>query len=183
MRSIRWPAAAVAAAILTATAMGGVDARARKDVAAATPDVVRRLVDCRTQADPAQRLACYDREAAALNQAVEARDVVIADKAEMKTARRGLFGFKLPSLNIFGDGREEDDEVSEISSTVAAARPIAGVGWRITLADGAVWEQISTDELVMDPRVGDKVTIRRGALGSYRANIDGQRGVKMRRVE
>lgn len=188
MRSVPWPAVrystlAVSAAILSAAWAGAVDARAPKDMASTTPDVVRRLVDCRTLADGAARLACYDREAAALNQAVEARDVVIADKAEMKSARRGLFGFKLPSLNIFGKGREDDDEVSEIASTVAAARPVAGGGWRITLADGAVWEQISTDQLVMDPRAGDKVTIKRGALGSYRASIDGQPGVKMRRVE
>ena len=181
VETVACPAVALCAALVLAAMP--VQARESKDVAASTPDVVRRLVDCRTLEDPAQRLACFDREVATLNQAVEARDVVIADKAEMKNARRGLFGFKLPSLNIFGNGRGDDEEVDEIASTIATARMMPGGAWRFTLADGAVWEQSGTDQFVMDPKAGNPVKIKRGALGSYKATVDGQPVVKVRRIE
>ena len=103
----------------------------------------------------------------------------------MKQARKGLFGFRLPSLGLFGGNKDgiDVDEVSEIETTVTSARQFGYGNWRLTLADGSVWEQTDDVKLLFDPRSGNKVHIYKGAVGTYRVNIDGQRGIKMRRVQ
>lgn len=148
-----------------------------------TPQIYRDLVDCRQIADSAARLACYDQKVAALEQAKDARDIVIADKSEVREARKGLFGFTLPSLKIFGSGAGEDDEIKQIDGVVKSARQDTYGAWQFTLEDGAVWTQIDTERVVFDPHAGSKVTIKHGALGSYKANIDGQPGIKVRRIQ
>lgn len=178
MRMTNWCAAALALTIVPGAAHA-----AEKDAPPAPPEVVRQLVDCRAIADSGQRLACYDQKVAALDAAAQSRDIVITDKAEVKKARRGLFGFKLPSLKIFGGDESDDEEVSEIESTIASARQLRTGEWRVVLQDGAVWEQSGTDRLVFDPRPGNPIRIKRGVLGSFKASIDGQPVVKMRRVE
>jgi len=149
----------------------------------ATPAIVQQLVACRDIVADAERLACYDKQVLAFDTATKSRDIVIADKSEVRSARKGLFGFKLPSLNIFGHGRDDDEEITEITSTIASARPTRDGQWRIVLADGAVWEQVSTDHFVLSPRPGNPVRIKQGALGSYKVSVDGQPSVRMRRVE
>ncbi|OYW16287.1 MAG: hypothetical protein B7Z39_02105 [Novosphingobium sp. 12-64-8] len=160
-------------------------AMAKKDSAdrLATPAIVQQLVACRDIAADAERLACYDKQVLAFDTATKSRDIVIADKVDVRSARKGLFGFKLPSLNIFGNGRDEDEEITEIASTIASARPTRDGQWRIVLADGAVWEQVSTDHFVLGPRPGNPVKIKQAALGSYKVSVDGQPSVRMRRVE
>ncbi|BEV02442.1 hypothetical protein NSDW_35360 [Novosphingobium olei] len=149
---------------------------------AAAPEVVRQIVNCQTLSDSVQRLECYDKTVAALQIATDRREIVIADKADVKEARRGLFGFKLPSLKIFG-GPKDDDEIREITSTIKGVRTTGSGQWRIILQDGAIWEQISTDVLAFDPKPGNPIKIRQAAVGSFKATVDGQPAVRVRRVE
>src|SRR5688500_4143501 len=68
-----------------------------------TPKIFEDVVQCRAIADAAARLACYDRGVAALQTAQQSNELYVADKQAMKEARRGLFGFSIPKLKIFGD--------------------------------------------------------------------------------
>ena len=147
------------------------------------PQAYKDLVECRSIPDPAARLACYDAQVGKLEQAAASGDVVVADRATVREARKGLFGFRLPTLGIFGGGEDDKDEVKSIEGTVKTARPFGYGSWRVTLADGSVWEQIDDERLVFDPVTGNKVKISKGALGTFRMNIDGQRAIKVRRVE
>ena len=182
-----------AAAVLLALPAAGMSARPQDKPAAAgeRPDLFRKLVDCRAIADNAARLACFDERVAAIDTAEQKRDVVIVDRAQVVEARKSLFGLSLPSLKIFGHGdskedkradkaREDADDIVELDSTIKAAS-YAGDHWVFTLADGAHWVQIDGNYL-SEPRPGDPIHIRKGALGSYLANVNKQVAIRVRRV-
>lgn len=146
--------------------------------------LVGALQTCRAMTDPAQRLACYDKEAGALLDAAKTGDVAVVDKAEVRKARKSLFGFAMPSLPFFS-GDSSADEVSDtLESTVTAANGIGYGKFRITIAEGnAVWETTETYGTMRDPRAGDKISIKRGPLGSYMLRIGkNNRSVKGKRV-
>lgn len=145
------------------------------------PQAFKKLVDCRAIADPAQRLACYDREIAAVDTAVSQKELVVFDRSQVRRTQRTLFGLPLPNLNIFGDG--SGDAPTEISSTIKRAWMHDRGKWAFELADGARWEQTDSTELVFDPEPGQAVRIRRAALGSYFANVDRQNAIRVRRVQ
>ncbi len=157
----------------------------------APPAVVQKLFDCRVLTDSAARLACLDAGVAALAGAAENRDVLVADKEEVKKARRGLFGLALPSFNLFGadkdevaEGEKKDERgaLTEIEATITAARPSRTAGWRFVLDDGSTWLQTDAIGFRRDPKPGMKIRIRRAAMGSYLANVEGQLAVRVKRV-
>jgi hypothetical protein len=169
-----------AAALLVA----GTGAASAKDKALTpAPQAYKDLVQCKEITDPAARLACYDEKVGKLEQAAATGELVVSDRATVKEAQRGLFGFKLPSLKLFGGGDDDEDEIKSIEGVVASARTFGYGSWRITLQDGSVWEQIDDERPVFDPAKGDKVKIYKAALGTYKMNISDQRAIKVRRVE
>ena len=154
-------------------------AQAARPVQTGTPAQIQQLMQCRSITSADQRLACYDRESAAMDRAIASKDLVFIDKEKAREAKRSLFGFSVPNFGgLFGGG---DDEVSQIEGTIRSAGHNAGGGWIITLADGSVWSQ-TDDWPGLDPRPGKKVIVKRGALGSYRLMIPGQNGIKVKRV-
>jgi hypothetical protein len=157
--------------------------------AAAEPDaagerVLQSFAQCRAVTDAQQRLACFDKAATALEQAVKAKDVRIVDRSDVRRARRSLFGFTLPRIDLFGpeDGRDQQEDFAEVNTTVAGVRAVANNRLEIRLADesGAVWQ--TTDPMNFPPKAGAKIRIRRGTLGNYFLNIDGKsvRGMRVR---
>ncbi|HOB13009.1 MAG TPA: hypothetical protein PK680_00350 [Novosphingobium sp.] len=171
----------VAAAMIAAMLAG--PALAKDKAPPPPPPAFQDLIKCRELADPAARLACYDAQAAKLEQATAAGDVVVSDRAGVREAQRGLFGFRLPSLGLFGGGNDGGDEIKSIDGVIASARTFGYGAWRITLEDGSVWEQTDGERPVFDPAKGDKVKIYKGALSTFRMNVAGQRAIKVRRVE
>ncbi len=147
------------------------------------PDVVQSLFACRGVADAQARLQCYDARAAELEQASDAREVVMIDKEQVRETRRGLFGLSLPSLKIFGGekGDSESEQVREVEGTIASARKVQR-NWLIVMEDGAQWLQTDGREMLRDPRKGGAIIIRQGALGGYLAKIDNQSAIRMKRV-
>lgn len=147
------------------------------------PEILTRVVQCRTIADAGERLVCFDREVAAMDQAQTSGELVAMDRQQVRRTRRSLFGLGLPDLGIFGDGNDDEEETSRIESTVRSARRDAHGKWVIELADGARWAQIDSRELTLDPRPGQPIRIRRAALGSYLANVNNQVAIRVRRVQ
>ena len=145
--------------------------------------LVNALESCRAIADPAGRLACYDKQAGALLDAASKGDVAVVDRAEVRQARKSLFGFAMPKIPFFS-GDDSADAVSEtLESTVKSANGIGYGKFRMTIAEGnAVWETTEAYGTMRDPKVGDKIVIKRGPLGSYLIKIGTNRGVKGRRV-
>lgn len=142
------------------------------------PPVFQAVVDCKTIADPKERLACYDRTVEAMAAASRERELAVYDRTTMREARRGIFGLGLPKLKLFDD--DQSEEVTEIDSTIASLR-MASDGFHIfVLADGARWKQ--TDGRNTFPKAGQKIHIRKAALGSYIANVNDQPGVRVTRI-
>jgi hypothetical protein len=140
----------------------------------AAPEVVTRLTACREIVDPAQRLACFDREVAAFAQAQAAREVVVVDREQAQRTRRTLFGLALPDVGrLFGG---EANEAIEATITHLATDRLGRVTFQ--LDTGAVWTQTDGRRLT-GPRVGSRVRIRRGPLGSFIANVDDRVGIRV----
>lgn len=146
------------------------------------PAAFQKLVDCRAIADSAQRLACFDREVAGLAAAEARQDVVVIDRARVRTARRSLFGLTVPDLGIFGGNDADEDGVSRIDAKIAGVGRTGEGKWTFRLADGARWAQTDTRTLPGDPKVGQPIAIRKAAMGSFLANVDGQTAIRVKRV-
>lgn len=77
------------------------------------------------EVDPAERLDCFDREIALVHAAQEANDLIIADREQVREARRSLFSFSLPKISLFStDDAEEENaqEIDELEAVIGAAR-------------------------------------------------------------
>jgi hypothetical protein len=153
---------------------------AAQDATGERPEALTRVLDCRAIADPQARLACFDREVAAMEAAEASRELVIVDRQQLRQTRRTLFGLTLPNLSIFGDG-SGDEEASRIESTIQSVRQTPYRKYILTLEDGAVWHQIDSRTLPIEPRAGHSIRIRRAAMGSYLANVNDQVAIRVRR--
>ena len=143
-----------------------------------TPRSVQSLLDCRSIAESAQRLACYDKAAGTVAEAVAKKDLVFIDKERAASAKRSLFGFSVPDFaGLLGGG-----EIKEIQGTVSGFTNNADGGLTIKLADGSVWTQTDDTPVALPPRRGDKVIVKRGTLGSYFLRLGSQPGFKVRRI-
>jgi hypothetical protein len=166
-----------------ASVLVGTSASEAKDKAPPPPPQAwQDMVKCRQITDPTARLACFDGQVAKLEQAASNGDLVLADRETVRQTKRGLFGFAIPGGGLLGDAKDAE-EITEIDTTITAARQFGYGSWRITLANGSVWEQVDDTRLLFDPKSGNKVHLYRGALGTYRANVDGQKAMKVRRVQ
>ncbi|HEY0147830.1 MAG TPA: hypothetical protein VGB70_02385 [Allosphingosinicella sp.] len=141
-----------------------------------------RLVDCRAIAAAADRLACYDREVAAVDQAVAKEELVVMDRQQVRKTRSSLFGLTLPNLGIFSDEKGEGEGISRIETTIRRASEDANGKWVLELEGGARWAQIDSKTLAVDPRPNDKIVIRKAAMGSYLANIGRANAIRVRRI-
>ena len=163
---------------LAATLLAGGPAAAKRPPDTGTPAQVQRLMACRTITAADQRLACYDRETAAMNQAISTKDLVMVDKEKARAAGRSLFGFSVPNFaGLFGS----NGEISQIEATIKGTGHNSDGGWTLTLDDGSVWTQ-TDDWPGLDAKVGKKVIVKRGVLGSYWLSIAGQNGIKVKRI-
>lgn len=145
-----------------------------------TPQSVQQLIGCRSISDSAQRLACYDRQSDALSAAIAKKEVVVIDKARATAAKKGLFGFSIPNFGgIFGGN---EDEVKEISSTVTRVSQDPYGAYVVTLADGSTWYQQDDAPLGLSPEKGDKIVVRRGSFGAFFLSVNGQPGIRVKRI-
>jgi hypothetical protein len=141
------------------------------------------LSSCLAMTDDHQRLGCLDTEAAKLIAAAKSHDIMLLGRKDMQETRRGLFGYALPKMSLFGNHGSDGarDDVAEIDAVVQSATSSGHGNWRMKLDNGAVWE--TTEEVTWDPpHPGSKVHIKRGALGSYFMTIDRASPIRAMRI-
>lgn len=148
----------------------------------APPAIVKTLLDCRAISEAAARLACFDAQVAEIGKAMDADDLVIADRSQVEKAKRSLFGLNLQDFNLFGGNDDSKGVVASIESTITETRQGPDRNWRFTLADGSRWVQTDVKSFARYPRPGMPIAIRRAAMGSYLANVDKQIAVRVQRV-
>jgi len=150
----------------------------------APPSPLVTAIDrCRQITDPAQRLACYDSAANALVNATTTGEVSIVDRSEVRKVRHSLFGFNLPKIPFFSGDTTANEAQDKLDSTITSVKALNNGYYQIVIADNnAVW--VTTDDSINfdPPRPGQKIEIIRGALGNYFLRINGQLGVRGKRV-
>jgi hypothetical protein len=132
---------------------------------------------CTEIRDNAQRLACYDQ--AFGKPGAPAQQMRPAASAQLPVDQ---FGFTPSQLE-----REAPSEVKalppadRLEAEVTAINQRPGPKFVVTLANGQVWQQTEIDTKVR-VAVGDVVTIRRGALGSYLLSVPGGLATRAKRI-
>jgi len=170
----------ILAAVATATLAASPAPAKPKAQDARSSAVLQALSACRAVTEEKARLDCYDQASARLAEAVDKKELVVLDRQEIQETRRSLFGFSVPNIPLFR-GESGADE-GKIETVIAGAGRLEGGKWQIRLEDGAVWQTIETRLNFSDPRPGQKIIIQRGTLGNYFLRVDGQRGIRGRRV-
>ena len=156
-------------------------AMAQTEVNVADSDQLDALRACRSIAEDAARLECYDQAAGSLTEAVDKGEVQVVDKEDVKEARRGLFGFSLPKIKLFG-GDDDGEQLKMLESTITSVRQTRG-GYIFRIEEGnALWQIKNAPMRLRAPEVGDKVVFKKASLNSFFIRIDGQIGVKGTRV-
>ena len=142
------------------------------------PAQIEELYACRAIADPAERLACFDREVGELANADQAREITFADKETLKKTRRGLFGFSLPDFGIFGG---DDEKIESVETSVVSVSDAGDGRYRIGMDDGSVWVQTDSKIMPLRRRPGQKIVIKPAALGTYFLSLEGRPSIRVRR--
>lgn len=164
-----WLAAAIAVALPASGSAQNGDAGS---------DTLQSLDACRAIAEDTARLACFDREVAAVMAERESGAIQVVDAEDIRETRRSLFGFSTPKTGLFAsDGAEE----KRLQSTITSLRQVRADYWEVTIAEGSVWRASDTPRR-FKPKVGDPVELEEATLGSYWLRVDGKTGVKARRI-
>lgn len=176
------------AALILLTAGPASPSLAEPNTTPAAQPGLSQLIACRKVTQPDQRLACFDAEVAALDHALAQKNVVVVSRSDVKAAQKSVFGLTLPKLGIFGSNEpenearaSEEEGIGYIEAKLSEARQSPDGKWILTLEDGARWAQTDTASIRM-PKAGDVVRIRKAALGSYMANINGRPAIRVRRL-
>jgi hypothetical protein len=145
------------------------------------------LLRCRAVADSPARLACYD----ALAREVEGRfgkpqaaaPVPAQPSAAPASPAAPARASPPQTVANFGLENRQAPELNAIQSTIPGLFQGWGPNARIQLANGQVW-QISDNSSAYLYRQDPKVSVRRGALGSFFLDIENDnRSPRVRRVQ
>ena len=156
-------------------------------VAAAPPrdDRAGRILDevaaCRAITADAERLACFDRTAAAVAAGRQSGQLLVFDRAKVEAERRTQFGLVDTPSDAGSLAAANAAAVKTIASTVTkvAQGPTAD-RWNLTLANGQVWQTLGTSRFA--PRQGAAVRLSTTVTGGIRASIDGRAPIQVRRI-
>lgn len=182
-------------AALAFIAIAGPVAAQQQTPAAPSPGVLDQVYNCRSIADEAQRLACYDGAVGRLQEAQNTGNLVAVDRGQAQEMDREAFGFSLPSLSrIFGGGNSgggnsssattpQFERIEEIQMTVESVTHRRNMPSTFRMTNGQVWVQIDS-EVARNVREGGTVTVRRATLGSYLMSVDaGGPAIRVRRQQ
>lgn len=109
------------------------------------------LQECQAIADGAQRLACYDSRIVPLKQA--------------RTEDKNFLS------------RRVEAKFEPLESTARSVTELQPGTWLLVLADNSVWR--TNDDVRFIPKAGQMVKIRKGAIGSFLANIGNEHAVRV----
>lgn len=162
----------------------GTTAEAQNDEGVQTPDYLAKLKECQAISDDAARLACFDGSVNAIIAANDAGQVQIVDQEDVRNTRRQLFGLSVPEVGILkGKDDKESKEARELLETsITSVRYLSAKKVRFTTEEGAVWEMNRIPRRLRTVKAGDPVVFKKAALGTFFIRINGQMGVKGKRV-
>lgn len=134
----------------------------------------RAMAACRSLTDDVARLACYD--SAMQEFAVDPEQ----DRQAMMRARRqqfGLTGAARPPVAV--TRKTQDPKIDRIDAKIQSVAAAGEGRYSVRLDDGATWTFV--EEVFVQPKPGDAITIRRGLLGSYMGSVNDRRDIRIQR--
>ena len=143
---------------------------------------------CRTLADGVARLSCYDRAFGVLVPAgvPAGAPAVTAGPAEPRLRANTPADFGLTAEQREQRSRAPDaaapKELAEITARVSNIKQQRAGRFTVTFDNGQIWQQRETDASI-ELRIGDRVTIKKAAVGSYLLVTDGRRSTKVERIK
>lgn len=137
---------------------------------------LQTLLSCSRVADNDERLDCFDKAAEAVEKARMAGDLLVADRDELAAQRKADFGGASDRGPFPGA-----PEVNEVSFILQSVRKTSGGLFILVMEDGSVWQQTES-AILRIPRPGAKVLVESGALGSFRASINGGKIFRVKRI-
>ncbi|MEL6868829.1 MAG: hypothetical protein AAFO81_03425 [Pseudomonadota bacterium] len=142
---------------------------------------VDAFAQCRDIASAAQRLACYDAKVDALTAAADTTTSSDSDSAPVAapapaTTTDPEASFGAPAADVMKKQVEQIEAVIEKVTISGGTRAV------IALDNGQVWRQVASSSLKIS--AGDRVTITRKSLGSFRLTKPGTtRPMRVKRVQ
>lgn len=170
---------ALGAGLLLTASAGSV--QARQAAPPARSEAVAAISRCTAITAPSDRLACFDTAAAAFQAAEQAGDILVIDRGRMAMAQRQAFGTDETPFETLQPAARRPERINSIETTLTSASRSGDGGWIFRLEDGSVWDQVGHDTLVFQNRSGERVRVRRAALGSYMLVVGGSGSVRVRR--
>lgn len=158
------------------------------DRSAPRPDFLDELKRCKLLDDDKERLACFDAKTGEMIAASEAGEVRVVDREEVVQTRRSLFGLNVPEVGVLEKTEQEREKEKREGKSELFETTITGVRYQsatraqITTAEGAVWEMNNIPSRLRRIEPGDEAVFKPASLGFYFIRIDGQMGVKGRRI-
>jgi hypothetical protein len=140
---------------------------------ATAADLPPQLEACAALRRDTERLLCYDRAVAQIRTGA---DGAVAPSAEnMFGANTDILAAKTPQAEV------KREELRQISGTVTSLRRSDDGMIQLTLDNGQVWRQQDADVRLMVAE-GDKVTIVRASMGTFRITDKSGRFARFKRV-
>lgn len=148
--------------------------------AMAAEDPGATLRACRSEADDAKRLACYDREVDRPGTLAASPGAAPAAPALTPEERFGRTG----AMNREQTERRKDEprQLGTLNATVTEIWTRADGLMVLTLDNGQIWRQIRPDSLFR-LKAGEKVKIQPAALGSFLLSGPTKRSTRVSRVK
>lgn len=143
---------------------------------------VAAMLACRTTADDAERLRCFDRAVADVAAARSSGELVTLDRSKVVSARRKVFG--LPAARpgrAAADGADALAAVQQIDAVVTETRPAEYGRFLIALKGNGVWK--NAEPLGSPPAKGAAIRIVRAGFGGFRATVGKGRAFLIKRVQ
>ncbi len=138
--------------------------------------VTKDLLACRAIASTDARLACFDRAASVIAEAVASNRIRIVDPEKQKKQQSARFG-------LVQSDKDENRRLSHIEGRLASTTSRADGRLVLVLADGSSWRQVDDYPLRRTPHTGDPVVIDLTSLGSYRLRVGHEAAIRVRRAD
>lgn len=136
----------------------------------ASDTLVESLQSCRNVSDIAKRAACYDKLV----------DAATAQANANAVPRDPVRDFGSRDVPVPKAVRAEEPDA--ITTTVKTVSTNSKGGWVIVTETDAIWSQSDSEMPPRSPRVGQTIELKRAAMGSYMAKVDGGRAFRVKRV-
>ena len=157
------------------------------DCLAQTPQVLDNLLECRKIEDSRKRLECYDQDSQRVEDARESGEFIAVDRETVEKEKKKNFGLSMPSLPSlsFPDlGLGNDSPENAVVLTIAEYKIRQNGTVKFTMADGQIWETTSGRMNRVPRGKGQKLYIRKAAIGSFLAQVNNTGpGLRVRRIQ